>query len=181
MLGTMSEEGAARVLSQTAGFDAQKAFAEHARAIYGFVYNTTRDASVAEDCVQETFVRAWRSRGRYSSERGSERSWLFAIARNVVVDELKARARRPTPITGDRMESETAALIEAGEVDDRIVLYGGLAQLSPEHRAVIVAVQLNGMSYQQLSERSGISVATLRTRMFYGLKALREVLREEDK
>ncbi|MBM7782605.1 sigma-70 family RNA polymerase sigma factor [Arthrobacter tumbae] len=175
----MSEKRVVGLLRQTEGFDVHQAFAEHARAIYGFALNSVRDAAMAEDCVQETFVRAWRSRGSYSSSRGSERSWLFAIARNVVVDEIRARARRPAPMTDDRIEVASAAVAEADAIDDRITLYSGLAQLSQEHRDVIVAVQLEGRTYQQLHERSGVPVATLRTRMYYGLKALRETLGEE--
>lgn len=64
---------------------------------------------------------------------------------------------------------------------ERLVLYAALARLSPEHREVIAAVQLEDMSYAQVADRTGVSVATLRTRMFYGLKALREGLREEDR
>ena len=181
MLRTMSEERVVGLFRQSAGpFDVHQAFAEHARAIYGFAFNSTRDAAIAEDCVQETFVRAWRARDRYHAERGSERTWLFAIARNVVIDEIKARARRPTPITDDRMEVETPALAAVETVDDRIVLTSGLARLSAEHRDIIVAVHLNGMTYGQLHERSGVPVGTLRTRMYYGLKALREILGEED-
>lgn len=161
-------------------FDVSRAYAEHGQAIFGFAFNSTRDQAIAEDCVQETFMRAWRSRHKYSASRGSLRTWLFAIARNVVVDEIRARARRPTPIADQRIESGTTAVTEAAAVEDRIVLYAGLARLSPEQRDVIVAVQLNGMTYQQLAKRTGVATATLRTRMFYGLKALAEALREED-
>lgn len=180
-LRTMSEERVVGLFRQSAGvFDVHQAFAEHARAIYGFALNSTRDSTIAEDCVQETFVRAWRARDRYHSERGSERTWLFAIARNVVIDEIKARARRPTPTTNELMEVDAPAVAVVETVDDRIVLSGGLARLSPEHRDIIVAVHLNGMTYQQLHETSGVPVGTLRTRMYYGLKALREILGEEE-
>lgn len=180
MLGTMSGNRVNSLLSQSADFDVQKAFADHARALFGFALNSTRDSAIAEDCVQETFVRAWRARASYRPERGTERTWLFAIARNVVIDEINARTRRATPTTDERLESSVPAVAEAGAIDDRIVLYSGLAQLSAEHREVIVAVQLNGMSYQQLMDRTGVPVTTLRTRMFYALKALRNVLGEEE-
>jgi len=162
-------------------FDVREAFSEHGRAIFVFALNSTRDNSIAEECVQETFVRAWRARERYESSRASERTWLFAIARNVVIDQVRARQRRPTPVPDERLHSEASAVSEDRATDDRIVLQAGLAQLSREHREVIVAVQLQGMTYQQLEEHTGIASATLRTRMFYGLKALREVLEEEER
>ncbi len=160
-------------------FDVGRAYAEHGRVLFAFALNGVQDHTAAEDCVQETFLRAWRSRGRYSPARGSQRTWLFAIARNVVVDALRARARRPASVGDDRVERAAEPVIEQQAVVERLVLYEALATLSAEHLEVIAAVQLDGMSYHQLSERSGVPVATLRTRMFYGLKALREALGEE--
>lgn len=156
-----------------------EAFADHGRAIFAFALNSTRDSSIAEDCVQETFVRAWRARENYQSSRASGRTWLFAIARNVVIDQVRARQRRPTPVADEHLHGEVSVLSEDRAVDDRIVLHAGLARLSHEHRQVIVAVQLEGMSYQQLEASTGTPSATLRTRMYYGLKALRQVLEEE--
>ena len=163
----------------TQGFDVHGAFEEHGRALFGFAYNSTLDSAIAEDCVQEVFVRAWRARERYRPGLASERTWLFAIARNVVIDQVRERSRRPTPVEDERIERRLAPVTESDAVDDRVTLHSGLARLSREHREVIVAVQLHGMTYQQLEEASGVPAATLRTRMFYGLKALRAELGEE--
>lgn len=164
-----------------AGFDLPRAYAEHGGSLFGFALNGTGDRGLAEDCVQETFLRAWRSRERYQPERASERTWLFAIARNVVVDALRARARRPRPVAqGEGTQTDAATPHPDVEITDRLSLLAGLAQLSPEHREVIVAVQWEGLAYDQLSERTGVPVGTLRSRMYYGLRTLREILREEE-
>ncbi|WAC66191.1 sigma-70 family RNA polymerase sigma factor [Agrococcus sp. SL85] len=76
-----------------AGFDAARAFDLHAAALLGFAVNALRDRALAEDCLQETFLRAWRARDRFDPARASERTWLFAIARNVVADALRGRGR----------------------------------------------------------------------------------------
>lgn len=76
------------------GFDVRSAYREHGGILYGFVLNALGDRGLAEDCVQETFLRAWRARDGFDATRGSERTWLFAIARNVVVDAARARSRR---------------------------------------------------------------------------------------
>lgn len=164
------------------GFDLRRAYAEHGRVLYGFALNGVGERGLAEDCVQETFLRAWRARDRYRQERASERTWLFAIARNVVVDAVRARARRPRPVDTDGAASSGEPLVQHTDqqVEDRIVLLAGLARLSSEHREVIVAVQIEGMGYDQLSERTGVPVGTLRTRMYYGLRALRQILERED-
>ncbi|MHA7207859.1 RNA polymerase sigma factor [Arthrobacter sp. MDT1-65] len=159
--------------------DVRGAFAAHGRDLYGFAFNSVRDAALAEDCVQEVFIRAWRARDRYQAHRGSERTWLFAIARNVIIDELRARARRPVPGLDEHLDVGADRGGGTRAIEDRIVLYAGLAMLSTEHRAVIVAVQLEGLTYQQVQEKTGVPAATLRTRMYYGLKALRSALGEE--
>ncbi|KNC18699.1 hypothetical protein AC792_10665 [Arthrobacter sp. RIT-PI-e] len=175
-----AERGRVALPSEPPSFDVREAFDEHGRALVAFALNSTRDNSIAEECVQETFVRAWRAREKYESSRASERTWLFAIARNVVIDQVRARQRRPTPVPDERLHSGMHAESEDRATDDRIVLHSGLARLSRDHREVIVAIQLQGMTYQQLEDHTGVAAATLRTRMFYGLKALRAALGEEE-
>lgn len=156
--------------------DVREAYAKHGGALFGYALNSLGDRTEAEDCVQETFLRAWRSRERYRNSRGSMRTWLFAIMRNLVIDALRARARRPAPSDPDQMEPADELVTEDPPLADRLTLYESLAMMTSEHREVIVAVQVNGMSYQQLSAQTGIPVATLRTRMYYGLKAMRTAL-----
>ncbi|MGJ9406756.1 RNA polymerase sigma factor [Nesterenkonia aurantiaca] len=157
-------------------FEVQGAFAEHGAALYSFALNALGDRAEAEDCVQEAFIRAWRSRGRYSTSRGSVRTWLFAITRNLVIDALRARARRPAPSDPEKIEWASEPVTEDLLIVERLVLYESLATLTYEHREVIAAVQLDGVGYQELSERTGIPVATLRTRMYYGMRSLRTAM-----
>ena len=150
-------------------FDVARAFDEHGRVLFAFAVNATRDRHAAEDCVQEAFLRAWRARDRFDAGRAGERTWLFAILRNVIVDGHRAGARVPEPI-GDRQQDEAAP-----EVDllGRLGLLEALARLSPEHRQVVVAVHVDGLPYAELSDRTGVPAATLRTRCFAALRVLR--------
>lgn len=157
-------------------FEVQDAFAEHGGALYSFALNALGDRAEAEDCVQEAFIRAWRSRDRYSTSRGSVRTWLFAITRNLVIDALRARARRPAPSDAEKIEWASEPVTEDLLIVERLVLYESLSTLTYEHREVIAAVQLDGVGYQELSERTGIPVATLRTRMYYGMRSLRAAM-----
>lgn len=164
------------MLAPAEQFDVAEAYAAHAGSLYAFALNALGNRADAQDCVQETFIRAWRSRDRYSSSRGSLRTWLFAIARNLVIDSLRARARRPRPSDVEQLGWASHPVAEDPLIVERLALYESLATLSVEHRQVIVAVQLGGGSYQELSDLTGVPVATLRTRMYYGLKALRTAL-----
>lgn len=142
-------------------FDVTESYAAHGGALFAFALNALGDRAEAQDCVQEAFIRAWRSRERYSSSRGSVRTWLFAIERNLVTDALRARARRPTPSDSEKIEWASEPVTEDLLIVDRLALSESLATLSYEHRQVIVAVQLNGVGYQELSEQIGVPVATL--------------------
>src|ERR1700674_1974276 len=69
--------------------------AAHGPELYRFAVRSLGDRGLAEEAVQETFVRAWRAADRFDDELGSLRTWLFAIVRNVVIDLSRARAVRP--------------------------------------------------------------------------------------
>lgn len=165
------------------GFDVRRAYADHGSVIFGFAYNATRDRSLAEECVQETFVRAWRGRHGYRPELGAERTWLFAIARNVLADLFRARSRRPVPVAEpvEVLASAPAASADPGtdRVLDRVTIVAALARLSEAHRQVVVAVAIGQQTYQSLSDRTGVPVPTLRTRMYHALRTLRSLLAEE--
>lgn len=166
------------------GFDVRSAYREHGGTLYGFVVNALGDRGLAEDCVQETFLRAWRARDGFDAARGSERTWLFAIARNVVVDAARARSRRLRLVTdeGDALDRALAAASAPGDLAAdlaaRIQVSDALSRLSVDHRTVVVEVQMRGRSYDELAAQLDVSVGTLRSRMFYGLRALRSTLEE---
>jgi RNA polymerase sigma-70 factor, ECF subfamily len=160
-------------------FDARRSFDEHGAALLGFAVNALRDRPLAEDCVQETFLRAWRSRDRFDPAIASQRTWLFAIARNVIADAIRARGRMPR-IAGDAHLEHVPS--DHRDPLDRLRIVEGLALLSDAHREVVVAVHLEGQTYQELSAATGVPMATLRTRAFHALRALRGHLEapEED-
>ncbi len=157
------------------GFDVRRAFDENGHALLGYAVNALRDRPLAEDCVQETFLRAWRARARFDPARATERTWLFAIARNVIVDTLRTRAR--LPVIGDDTELETRAA-DAIDPLERLHTLEALAVLSEAHRTAVVAVHLHGRSYQELADATGVPAATWRTRTFHALRALRTHLGE---
>jgi RNA polymerase sigma-70 factor (ECF subfamily) len=156
-------------------FDLAAAYDEHGHALFGFAVNVLRDRSLAEDCVQETFLRAWRARDQYSADRASLRTWLFVIARNVIIDVQRSIQRMPKLAPADVLDETPAA---SDDPLDRLAVIEGLAKLSPEHRAVLVDVHLHGRSYAEVEAASGVPAATLRSRSFYALRAMRDHLTE---
>src|ERR1700759_3919636 len=70
-------------------------FQEHGRAMLAYATQLTRDRAAAEDVVQEALVRAWRHPDSLANGKGSVRGWLLTVIRNIVVDQVRARSRRP--------------------------------------------------------------------------------------
>lgn len=158
------------------------AYASHGAELYRFALRSLGDSGAAEDAVQETFLRAWRAAERFDPTMSSLRVWLFAIARNIIVDSIRRRNRpswagvpsdetvigtRLEPIPDTSEEALTMWLVE-----------DAVRRLSPEHQQVIVETYLRGRSYADVSAESGVPIGTLRSRCFYALKALRNVLEE---
>ena len=145
--------------------------------MFGFALRALGDRGQAEDAVQETFVRAWRAMRRFDPALGSQRTWLFAILRNVLIDASRKRTVRPVIIDG------TAGIDAA--IEDQIdgllrswVIEEALNRLTPEHRYAIVQVSYQGRAAVDLAVELGVPESTVRTRLFYGLKALRLALDE---
>lgn len=155
--------------------DVRVAYREYGPSLLGFAVNELGDRGLAEDLVQEVFVRAWRSGERYDPERSSLRTWLFAIARNLVIDARRARGVRP-PLSLVTATDRAAPDDFTAGVEARMQVHAAMHELSAAHREVIEQVHLRGRTYEELAARTGVPVATLRTRAYHGLRALRRTM-----
>ncbi|GAA1835212.1 sigma-70 family RNA polymerase sigma factor [Microlunatus capsulatus] len=158
------------------------AYAAHGAELYRFALRGLGDAGLAQDAVQETFLRAWQSAARFDPDRASLRVWLFAIARNVMIDLHRRRTTAsfaPVAAEAATEAAERRPGADATEqVLDRTLVVRALGALSPGHREVIVETFLRGRSYDELAASTGVAAGTLRSRAFYALKALRVAMEE---
>jgi RNA polymerase sigma-70 factor (ECF subfamily) len=148
-------------------------FEEHGRAMLAYATRLTGDRPAAEDVVQEALIRAWRNADSLVNGRGSVRSWLLTIVRNLVRDQIRARRARPTEVE----ETPDAVPLEpdhADQVVDSVVVLAALDDLSAEHREVLAQVYLHGRTVHEAARRLGIPPGTVKSRSYYGLRALRK-------
>lgn len=156
------------------------AYAAHGPELYRFALRQLRDGGAAEEVVQEVFLRAWRRADGYDASIASLRVWLFAIARNLVVDESRRRAVRPwgqnltddVEAHGPSVRAADSSIIDAWLVEE------ALRRLRPEHRHAIVEAHLRGRAHGEIAAEAGVPIGTVRSRVFYGLKALRLAMDE---
>jgi RNA polymerase sigma-70 factor (ECF subfamily) len=154
--------------------DVRAAYAAHAGELYGFALRSLGDGGLAEEAVQETFLRAWRAGERFDPEIGSLRTWLFAILRNVVIDLGRARAVRPRVAEGeveDAVEPIEQALL-AWQVEE------ALRRIGDQHRRILLETHFRGRPYSEVAAELGVPEGTVKSRVYYGLRALRVVLEE---
>ena len=158
------------------------AYAAHGEELYRLSLRALGDAHGAQDAVQETFLRAWRARASYDAGRASLRTWLFQIARNVVVDAHRARGSRPwLRALADHPTLEEAAPVAPDGWEEqlrRILVEDALRRLGEDHRRALAETYLADRPYPEVAAELGIPESTLRSRVFYGLKALRVVMEE---
>lgn len=161
------------------------AYRAHGDELFRLCLRSTGDRGIAADLVQEVFLRAWRAADSYDARRGSLRTWLFGIARHAVVDHARRQAVRPRLVPasedGGLAVDDAAATVGPApeqQLMDAWLLEEALARLSPEHRRAVVEVHLRDRAPAEAAAVLGIPVGTVRSRVFYGLRALRVVLDE---
>jgi RNA polymerase sigma-70 factor (ECF subfamily) len=164
----------------SAALDVRDAYAAHGAELYRFALRQLGDGGAAQDVVQEVFLRAWRAADSFDPRLASLRTWLFAIARNAVVDEARRSAVRPWQGTLTDGTGAPAGIEQPA--DDRLVdawvVEEALRRIGTEHRVAIVETHLRDRPHDEVATELGIPVGTLRSRVFYGLKALRLAMEE---
>jgi RNA polymerase sigma-70 factor (ECF subfamily) len=154
--------------------DVREAYSAHAAELYGFAVRSLTDPGLAEEAVQETFLRAWRAGERFDPQIGSLRTWLFAILRNVVIDLGRARSVRPSVAEGGvepSVEPFDQALL-SWQIEE------AMRRIGDDHRRVLVETYYRGRPYAEVAEELGVPEGTVKSRVYYGLRALRVVLEE---
>lgn len=149
----------------------------HAPSVWRYVVHLTGDPAGADDIVQETLLRAWRSPRILAQEPASTRSWLFTVARNLVIDEVRSARRRHEIGVADVPERGHKDLTDA--LFESLLVEEALAALDYEHRSVIVHAYYGGCSIAEVARRLAIPEGTVKSRLHYGLKALRLALQEK--
>jgi RNA polymerase sigma-70 factor (ECF subfamily) len=145
------------------------------RSVFGLALQRLRDRERAEDAAQETFAAVWRSAGSYKPERGPAAPWLYAIARNAVVDRL--RARDDLPVEPPEMTSDEPGPAERAEssyVSWRV--HRALETLPVREREVVELAYWSGLSQSEVASFLDIPLGTVKTRTRSALAHLADVL-----
>jgi len=168
----------ADLLVQIAAGDIEEPVAELYRRyggrLYRFGFQQLGDKGLAEELVQECFVRLWRTAGRFDIGRGSVAAYLFVMARSIGADLRKRPSSRAlAPVEEARIPAQPDS---ADRIVETIMVQDALGALSAAHREILVLVHAEGLTQIQIAERLALPLGTVKTRMFHGLRALRAAL-----
>ena len=156
----------------TARFDAL--YRETASDLHAYVFTLLRDRAAAEDVTAAAFERAYRRQASFDARRGTQRAWLFGIARNAALDELRRR-RRSAALLGEP-EDEAARVDEDDETAvRRATVRAALAALDPRDRELIALKFHAGLDNAELAAVLGVSVSNAGTLVHRAMTKLREV------
>jgi RNA polymerase sigma-70 factor, ECF subfamily len=150
-----------------------------ARPVYGFALRRLRDRGQAEDVAQETFASVWRSASSYRPERGPGAAWLYAVARNAVVDRIRVNARaNPSVPAESASEAGPEEVMQTDWLAWRV--HRAFGELPETERSVLELAYWGGLSQSEIADFLGIPLGTVKTRTRSGLGRMADLLEEED-
>lgn len=153
-------------------------YQRYARPVFGLALRRLGDRGRAEDAVQETFASIWRSASSYRPDRGPGAPWLYAVARNAIVDRARSRADLPSEIPETPDEGAGPAdQAEQSWVSWRV--HRALEELPEREREVVTLAYWSGLSQSEVAEFLGLPLGTVKTRTRAALAHLADILGDE--
>jgi RNA polymerase sigma-70 factor (ECF subfamily) len=158
--------------------------------VFGMIYNMVHSEQDAWDLAQDSFLKVWKSIGRFRGQ-SSFYTWIYRIVMNVTIDWLRKKQVKggtefddaiqltqidPASKTLPKTEALPHKAMERDEI--RVRIEKAIAQLSPEHRAVILMKEIDDMQYHEIAEALECSIGTVMSRLFYARKKLQGLLRD---
>ena len=151
-------------------------YRRYARPVFGLAMRRLGDRTRAEDAVQETFTSVWRSARTYRPERGPGAPWLYAVARNAIVDGARTRVEPLIGEATDEPSSEIGPPDRAEQSWTAWRVHRAMEELPRNERIVLELAYWRGLSQSEIAEHLGIPLGTVKTRTRSGLRRLADLL-----
>jgi RNA polymerase sigma factor (sigma-70 family) len=176
-LGHLSDEALLALASRGDDSALGELYDRYGRVAYGLALRIVRDRSLAEDAVQEAFLTIWRTSGSFLAERAKPSTWILTIVHRRAVDIVRREQRRRSdPLDEVDHPTGEATDEEAWLRAQRQVVQEALRKLPPEQREALELAYYGGFTQSELADRLGQPLGTIKSRMFTGLRRLRELL-----
>jgi RNA polymerase sigma-70 factor (ECF subfamily) len=154
----------------------------YGRRVFSLAARILSDHAVSEEITQDVFLSIWRRSASYSPDKGKFTTWLFSIAHNRTIDELRRRKRDRNRDSDDVEEHLDIVSLDISPDDSAVaqseysMVREALATLPPEQRAVVELAYFRGLTQAEIAAKTGQPLGTVKTRMRLALKKLRDAL-----
>ena len=149
-------------------------YENYSSALLGVILKVVKDQALAEDVLQESFIKVWRNAGKYDASKAKLFTWLYRIASNTAIDKVRSRnlkVEKEIQIT----ESNVYRLPATGLNQDAIDLKKHVATLENKYQIVLNALFFEGMTQQEASDELDIPLGTVKSRLKIGLRELKKI------
>ena len=153
----------------------------YAPALNGVIARMVDQKELAEDILQEAFIKIWNNFSSYDSAKGRLFTWMMNLTRNLTIDTLRSKqVKKQTKISSDENSvSNLADSVNATEKFDTLGLRGKLSLIKPEWREIINMAYFDGLTQDEISKQTGIPLGTIKTRLRSAMLELRKILQEK--
>ena len=162
----------------------EQLYDRYVRQCFGLAIRLLREAPLAEEVVQEVFLKLWTRPDRYSAQKGNFASWLLSLVHHRCIDELRRRSRTEValdaPGTGSLLDIAPDPEMDPGDqvtlLEQRRAVRQALATIPPNSRQILELAYFGGLSQSEIAARLGQPLGTVKTRMRAGMQQLRSLL-----
>ena len=166
----------AQIAAGDVGPPVAELYRRYGKRLYRFGVNNLGNEGLAEEMVQETFVRLWRTASRFDADKARVGTYLYVIARSVAADIRKRPSSRPLQAVDEADVPPQPDSVD--KILDSMIVREAFDTLGPAHGEVIRLAQDEGLTQSQIADRLGLPLGTVKTRTFHGMRALRTALIE---
>jgi len=149
-------------------------YENYSSSLLGVIQKITIDNALAEDALQESFIKIWRNAKKYDSNKAKLFTWLYRIARNTAIDKLRSNNITFTKKV-QIADSNVYKLSTSGLNQDTIDLKKHVASLESKYQIILKALFFEGMTQQEASEELSIPLGTVKSRLKIGLRELKKI------
>jgi len=178
-LGHLSDEALVALVARSDDAALAALYDRYSRVAYGLALRVLRDATLAQDAVQEAFLAAWRNAPSFDPRLAKPSTWLLTFVHRRAVDLVRREERRRTEPMPEAPEAPTEATDDVAALRERRqIVQHALRRLPHEQREALELAYYGGFTQSELADRLGVPLGTIKSRMFGGLARLRELLAE---
>ena len=144
----------------------------YAAPLYGMILHIVQDKDVADDVLQESFIKIWKNISKWDEHRSSLFTWMYTIARNQSLDAWRRVSNRKIQPLDASLESIKGESLDT--IQDRSEVLNLLSSLDPKYRLVVDCLFIKGMSQREMADETGIPLGTIKSRLAKALSLLKQ-------